>query len=75
MKGSPYELRVIFTASRELTEAERLALFGAVMAQVEDPAGIGESKRADYSTVTLSERLDKCLTVSHNRSELERGEQ
>lgn len=54
-----YELQVIFTASRELTEAERLALFGAVMAQVEEPAGIEfGSRRADYSTVTLSERLE-----------------
>lgn len=70
-----YELRATFTASRELTELERLLLLGAVMTQIEDPAGIGESRRADYSTVTLSESLDKCSTVSHNDSELERGEQ
>jgi len=53
-----YELVVTFTATRKLSEAERLALFGAVMVQIEEPAGIGGSKRADYSTVTLSERLD-----------------
>lgn len=53
-----YELAVTFTSTRELSEAERLALLGAVLAQIEDPAGIGGSKRADYSTVTLSERLD-----------------
>ena len=53
-----YELAVTFTATRELSEAERLALLGAVLAQIEDPTGIGGSKRADYSTVTLSERLD-----------------
>lgn len=53
-----YDLAVTFTATRELTEAERLALVGAVMAQIEEPAGIGRSKRADYSTVTLSERFE-----------------
>lgn len=53
-----YELNVTFTSTRELSEAERLALLGAVLSQIEDPAGIGGSKRAGYSTVTLSERLD-----------------
>lgn len=53
-----YELNVTFTSTRELSEAERLALLGAVLAQIEDPTGIGGSKRADYSTVTLSERLE-----------------
>lgn len=70
-----YDLKVIFTASRELTELERLLLLGAVMTQIEDPAGIGESRRATFTTRTIAESLDKCSTVSHNESELERGEQ
>lgn len=54
-----YELRVIFTTNRPLTESERVGLLNACAVQVDDPADYrGEYRRAGFSTSITTESLE-----------------
>lgn len=60
MNGATYELRVIFTTDRPLTEPERVALLNACAVQIDDPADYrGELRRAGFRTSIITESLEK----------------
>ena len=55
-----YQITVEFESSDLLSEAEANRLVGAVLAQIDDPAGLDfMDKRADYSTT-----ITKCQLTS-----------
>jgi hypothetical protein len=54
MSPRRYTLTLTFDASRPLTDAERDAIEHACAVQVEDPAGLDGSKRAEYETMNVT---------------------
>lgn len=65
--ANTYVATVSFSTDRRLTESEVDRLTLAVHVQVEDPAGLGDEKRAEFSTADVKTVIKRTRKINRRR--------